>query len=156
MYIVGRGSGAYSWFTSLFWKPNPLRRDTINIPHWSWAVLRVKLDDPGAWPLHCHIGWHLGVGKMAAVVVCPDQIRAGAGAAPADWGARCAPGWTRGLLGRPARRRGAPVYADREGVREEEPDLNANGSLWRWPGGACRGPVTRPLFDVVKRFVPDE
>ena len=27
------------------------------------------------WPLHCHIGWHLAVGKLAAIVVQPTAIR---------------------------------------------------------------------------------
>lgn len=31
-------------------------------------------DNPGVWPLHCHIGWHLAVGKMAVIVVQPDAL----------------------------------------------------------------------------------
>lgn len=77
-YILGRGSGALSSFSLAFTTlntNNPLRRDVLTIPHFSWAVIRVPLDDPGVWPLHCHIGWHLAVGKLAAVVVRPDDIR---------------------------------------------------------------------------------
>ena len=36
------------------------------IPRSSHAVLRLITDDPGVWPLHCHIGWHLA-GKSAVV-----------------------------------------------------------------------------------------
>jgi hypothetical protein len=32
-------------------------------------------DTPGVWPIHCHIGWHLSEGKMAAVVIQPDTIK---------------------------------------------------------------------------------
>ena len=39
----------HSWF--------PFRQ--IVIPRSSYAVLRFVTDDPGVWPLHCHIGWHL-------------------------------------------------------------------------------------------------
>lgn len=27
------------------------------------------------WPLHCHIGWHLSEGKLAAIVVQPDAVK---------------------------------------------------------------------------------
>lgn len=30
---------------------------------------------PGVWPLHCHIGWHLSEGKLAAIVFQPEAIR---------------------------------------------------------------------------------
>lgn len=32
-------------------------------------------DNAGVWPLHCHIGWHLAIGKMAAIVVQPELIK---------------------------------------------------------------------------------
>lgn len=92
-YIVKRGSGA---MTSTLWAltrstaattTNPLRRDTIVIPQWSYAVLRIKLDDPGVWPLHCHIGWHLAAGKMAAVVIGSAAVKTFS--RPADWAALC-------------------------------------------------------------------
>lgn len=56
--------------------PNPLRRDTILMPNGTWALLRVPLDDPGVWPIHCHLGWHLANGKLGVVVVRPDVVRA--------------------------------------------------------------------------------
>lgn len=81
-YIVARGNGTitsstYSGLT--FTTSNPPRRDTVRqppsklksvqlthalmnqivIPRNSYAVLRFVTDDPGVWPLHCHIGWHL-------------------------------------------------------------------------------------------------
>lgn len=89
-YILARGAGYLpSWwpFVSKNTK-NPLRRDTITIPHWSWALLRLKLDDPGVWPLHCHIGWHLAVGKLAVVVVRPDVMKGFA--QPDEWKGLCA------------------------------------------------------------------
>lgn len=32
-------------------------------------------DNPGVWPLHCHIGWHLSIGKLAAIVVQPETVK---------------------------------------------------------------------------------
>lgn len=66
---------------------NPLRRDSLSIAQQSFAILRLKLDDPGVWPLHCHIGWHLAVGKMAAVIVGTDSVRGQQ--RPEDWEALC-------------------------------------------------------------------
>ena len=51
----------------------------------SWAILRLTTDDPGVWGLHCHIGWHLAMGKvshiddwadrqLAAIIVQPKKI----------------------------------------------------------------------------------
>ncbi|KAK1923265.1 multi-copper oxidase laccase-like protein [Papiliotrema laurentii] len=54
---------------------NPLRRDVIQIPGGHWAVLRMYTNLPGVWPLHCHIGWHLSEGKLAAIVFQPEAIR---------------------------------------------------------------------------------
>lgn len=76
------------------------------IKQWSYAILRVKLDNPGVWPLHCHIGWHLASGKMAAVTIGTPSIRAQE--QPEDWKALCAgldpdvigPGRKRGLMSR--------------------------------------------------------
>ncbi|MDA4736662.1 multicopper oxidase domain-containing protein, partial [Enterobacter kobei] len=54
----------------------------------TWALLRTKLDDPGVWALHCHIGWHLAVGKMAAVTIRQQEFAKQV--PPADWNALCA------------------------------------------------------------------
>lgn len=38
-------------------RDNPMRRDTIVIPGFSFAVLRFTTDNPGLWAFHCHITW---------------------------------------------------------------------------------------------------
>ncbi|KAF8306373.1 hypothetical protein DL93DRAFT_2088718 [Clavulina sp. PMI_390] len=43
---------------------NPMRRDTIVVPAFSFAVLRIVTDNPGLWAFHCHIDWHLESGLM--------------------------------------------------------------------------------------------
>ncbi|KAL4728215.1 hypothetical protein ACLX1H_004957 [Fusarium chlamydosporum] len=37
---------------------NPLRRDTLTVEGYAWAVIRVVLDNPGLWAFHCHNTWH--------------------------------------------------------------------------------------------------
>ncbi|EIW68417.1 multi-copper oxidase laccase-like protein [Tremella mesenterica DSM 1558] len=77
-FLVARGSGtmdAEGLSNVQVNTNNPLRRDTLLIPGGDWAVLRLLMDDPGVWPLHCHIGWHMSQGKLAAVVIRPDVIK---------------------------------------------------------------------------------
>ncbi|CAO1618236.1 unnamed protein product [Parajaminaea phylloscopi] len=77
-YIVGRGKGALTlkeWMVLPFNTSNPPRRDTVNIPGEHYAVLRVNASNPGVWPLHCHIAFHIAQGFMAALVVHPEAIK---------------------------------------------------------------------------------
>jgi FtsP/CotA-like multicopper oxidase with cupredoxin domain len=32
--------------------PNPLLRDTVNLPKFGWVALRFKADNPGIWVFH--------------------------------------------------------------------------------------------------------
>ncbi|WVQ77114.1 hypothetical protein IAR50_006797 [Cryptococcus sp. DSM 104548] len=77
--IIARGSGtldAAGVDSQTLSLDNPLQKDTVWVQRGSWVVLRITSDNPGVWPLHCHIDWHLAVGKMAAVVVQPAAIQA--------------------------------------------------------------------------------
>ncbi|WWC90449.1 uncharacterized protein L201_005384 [Kwoniella dendrophila CBS 6074] len=76
--LIKRGNGALTVEQAMNMDlsvKNPLRRDTIFIPGDSYAIIRIRTDNPGVWALHCHIGWHLAVGKLAAVIVRPDEVR---------------------------------------------------------------------------------
>jgi hypothetical protein len=33
------------------------------------------IDVPGVWAMHCHVGWHLSDGKLAAFVYLPDKVK---------------------------------------------------------------------------------
>lgn len=46
---------------------NPCKKDTIQVPSKGIQLIRVKMDNPGFWFLHCHIDWHLGIG-MAVIL----------------------------------------------------------------------------------------
>ncbi len=103
--IVARGRGVINSTEGIELNlSNPTRRDTFTIGPESWVVLRLPLDNPGVWAFHCHIGWHLSVGKMAAVVVRPDAIRSIE--QPQDWLALCG-GTDSGAIG-PGRRSYVP------------------------------------------------
>ncbi|KAK2008243.1 multicopper oxidase [Colletotrichum eremochloae] len=59
---------------------NPLRRDTVTVQGYGWAVVRVVLDNPGMWAFHCHNAWHAEAGMMmviAAMVETSKEWKAG-------------------------------------------------------------------------------
>ncbi|OAA80248.1 Multicopper oxidase, type 3 [Akanthomyces lecanii RCEF 1005] len=60
-YILAQGNGPYdsSAAVKLF---NPPRRDVAVIPASGHLVIAFKTDNPGAWLVHCHIGWHTDMG----------------------------------------------------------------------------------------------
>lgn len=43
---------------------NPLRRDTLTIGPFGWALLRFEADHEGLWAFHCHISWHMEAGLL--------------------------------------------------------------------------------------------
>jgi hypothetical protein len=43
---------------------NPIRRDTLTIDAYGWALIRFRSDNPGLWALHCHISWHMEAGLL--------------------------------------------------------------------------------------------
>ena len=46
---------------------NPILRDTVSVAPFGFAVLRVVIDNPGIFPFHCHIGWHIEAGLLLTV-----------------------------------------------------------------------------------------
>ncbi|KAJ3309418.1 ferroxidase fet3 [Boothiomyces sp. JEL0838] len=54
---------------------NPVRRDTVIVPSKGWAALRFRADNPGVWPFHCHIQWHLSTGLVAQFIEAPLQLQ---------------------------------------------------------------------------------
>lgn len=37
-------------------------------------VWQANADNPGAWPFHCHIAWHLSSGMAIDILERPDDI----------------------------------------------------------------------------------
>ncbi|KAM0354819.1 hypothetical protein ACHAPU_000643 [Fusarium lateritium] len=53
---------------------NPLRRDTVTVEGYAWAVIRVVLDNPGIWAFHCHNVWHAESGMVMQMLVQPETM----------------------------------------------------------------------------------
>ncbi|KAI7065400.1 multicopper oxidase [Hortaea werneckii] len=53
---------------------NPMRRDTILLPPYGFAAIQFELDNPGIWPFHCHVAWHLSGGQSINILYRPDDI----------------------------------------------------------------------------------
>ena len=72
-FVLAQGSGSYSSDVSLQ-LGNPPRRDTAMLPASGYLVLAFETDNPGAWLMHCHIGWHTSEGFALQFVEQYDKI----------------------------------------------------------------------------------
>ncbi|KAK9376557.1 Cupredoxin [Lipomyces chichibuensis] len=84
---VGAGSFPYNQYGNLN-TTNPMRRDTVSVPAYGWALLRFVADNPGLWPLHCHITWHLEAGLLMHFEVQSKKMAQFE--PPAAWAQLCA------------------------------------------------------------------
>ncbi|KAH7355718.1 multicopper oxidase [Pyrenochaeta sp. MPI-SDFR-AT-0127] len=72
-FVIAQGSGTYSTSTTLTLE-NPPRRDTAMLPASGYLVIAFETDNPGAWLMHCHIGWHTSEGFALQFVERYDEI----------------------------------------------------------------------------------
>ncbi|KAF8524707.1 multicopper oxidase 2A [Hysterangium stoloniferum] len=70
-WIMGTGAGRY--VGQAIDDPNPLRRDTVLIPAYSYMVLRFVTDNPGLWAFHCHLAWHMAAGLVMQINSLPSK-----------------------------------------------------------------------------------
>ncbi|OQR84621.1 multicopper oxidase [Achlya hypogyna] len=86
-WVLAHGTGADRPSTqSLNAVENPLRRDTVAVTACDavrgeciapgWTVIRVLLNNPGAWLFHCHIEWDMATGMGMTLVVNPAEVQA--------------------------------------------------------------------------------
>ena len=63
---------------------NPMRRDTVIIPSYGHAVLRIDTSNPGVWAFHCHIVSTISTvtGGEDGIVLMPRVV---ADVAHGDW-----------------------------------------------------------------------
>lgn len=73
-FVLGQGSGTYTSGSTTLNLDNPPRRDTAMLPSSGYLVLAFETDNPGAWLMHCHIGWHTSEGFAMQWVVRQDEI----------------------------------------------------------------------------------
>ncbi|KAF2642493.1 multicopper oxidase [Massarina eburnea CBS 473.64] len=74
-FILAQGEGTYSDSVTLN-LDNPPRRDTAMLPASGYLALAFQTDNPGAWLMHCHIGWHTSEGFAMQFVERYDEIAA--------------------------------------------------------------------------------
>lgn len=79
-YILAQGTGMFHEGIALNLK-GPPRRDTAMMP-WDpaaglggYLVLAWQADNPGAWLVHCHIGWHQSMGFALQVIEALSEIK---------------------------------------------------------------------------------
>lgn len=63
-YVLSQGTGAYNPSIAASKLNNPARRDTAMLLAGGHLLLAFQTDNPGAWLMHCHIGFHT-VGGLA-------------------------------------------------------------------------------------------
>lgn len=79
MYILAEGSG--TWDGSIVNAYNPQRRDVqllqnaVSETEPSYMVVQFDADNPGAWPFHCHIAWHVSAGLYINILERPNDIK---------------------------------------------------------------------------------
>ncbi|KAI2954772.1 CAZyme family AA1 [Aspergillus niger] len=76
-WVLAQGRG--TWDGVVTNPKNPQRRDTHIIQPGTedspaYVVLEWQANNPGVWPLHCHMSWHVSVGLLLNVVERPDDI----------------------------------------------------------------------------------
>ena len=72
MQVLNEGVG--TWDGSIVNPSNPQRRDVQILRGAGYMVLQIDADNPGAWPLHCHIAWHVSAGLYVTVLERPADI----------------------------------------------------------------------------------
>ncbi|KAF2167002.1 multicopper oxidase [Zasmidium cellare ATCC 36951] len=81
-WVLAEGYG--EWDGTIVRPENPQYRDTHQMERGdptkgpagqSYIVIEWLADNPGVWPMHCHIAWHLSSGMYINVMEHPDEIQ---------------------------------------------------------------------------------
>ncbi|KAK5073814.1 hypothetical protein LTR64_007048 [Lithohypha guttulata] len=78
--LAAGGTGPASTATKVVWDgsvtnpQNPLRRDTFLLQPNGFMVVQINSLNPGVWPLHCHIAWHVSGGLYLNLLTQSQDI----------------------------------------------------------------------------------
>ncbi|KAG5663236.1 hypothetical protein KAF25_001172 [Fusarium avenaceum] len=73
MYVLNEGLG--SWDGSVINEHNPQRRDVVQVRGKGFIVIQFDAsDNPGVWPFHCHIAWHVSAGLLTQFLTNPSKV----------------------------------------------------------------------------------
>ncbi|KAJ2590970.1 hypothetical protein H4R99_006923 [Coemansia sp. RSA 1722] len=54
---------------------SPMRRDTVSVGPFQYAVIRFKASNPGMWLMHCHIDTHHAQGMAMLFAEAPEVLQ---------------------------------------------------------------------------------
>ncbi|QSZ30962.1 hypothetical protein DSL72_000522 [Monilinia vaccinii-corymbosi] len=74
MQILSEGPGDWDG-TTITRQSNPQRRDVQIVRPKGHFVWQINTDNPGVWPFHCHIVWHVSGGLSASILEHPEKIQ---------------------------------------------------------------------------------
>ncbi|KAI9704711.1 MAG: hypothetical protein M1836_006491 [Candelina mexicana] len=69
------GGKPQTWDGKIVNAQNPQRRDVQMLPPFGYLVLQINMDNPGIWPFHCHIAWHVSQGLYINIMERPADIK---------------------------------------------------------------------------------
>jgi len=70
--VLSYGPG--EWDGTIINEANPMRRDTTILPPNGHLVMQFTTDNPGIWPIHCHVAWHVSAGFLMNVLERPQEL----------------------------------------------------------------------------------
>ncbi|KAL8645414.1 MAG: hypothetical protein Q9210_006718, partial [Variospora velana] len=71
-FVLAEGVG--TWDGQITGYPNTQRRDVQQVQGDGYLVIQYDTDNPGVWPFHCHIAWHVGAGLYLNLLEQPAKI----------------------------------------------------------------------------------
>lgn len=74
MSILHQGPGNWDG-VSITNPDNPQRRDVQQVAAGGHIVWQIDADNPGVWPFHCHIAWHVSGGLYVNILERPADIQ---------------------------------------------------------------------------------
>lgn len=73
MFILAEGTG--EWDGNIVNPSNPARRDTQLVRPNGYLVVQIELENPGVWPVHCHVAWHTSQGMNINLLEQPKEVQ---------------------------------------------------------------------------------
>jgi len=73
MFVLSDGLGTWDGTTQGS-SSNPTRRDVQLLQPDGYIAIQIDADNPGVWPFHCHIAWHVSGGLYINILERPADI----------------------------------------------------------------------------------
>ncbi len=71
MFVLSEGVG--DWDGTIVRANNPQRRDVQLLQPNGYMVVQTDAANPGVWPFHCHIAWHVSGGLYVNIMASPGE-----------------------------------------------------------------------------------